>query len=681
VHKGVPIPAARWDGLSAAAGVTQGLDEWGFRLTRRAAAMREEASWDTVDGEEQLAPRQSALLAEARQSETLLDFLTDINAALGTSPSGWLKWASWAKGLLHRLVGGPGAFGEWPIEERTAATAVEEAIDQLAVLEELSVPFTMATAKSALAAELSASAPQITRFGVGVWVAPVSAVVGHQFDVLYVIGMNDGHFPAPPGDDVLIPDREREDAQLHDEIPLRGGRSVAMRRDYLAALAGAQTVVLSYPRGNQRDGRALRPSRWALDTLVEITEPKARLYSNDLESLAPTDRYRIQPSYLSAVASGGAPMSLADRNVRSLLLWQGSGKKVADHFLCEESGPLQRGTEMLAGRARGFTRFDGRLTDILPGHDLVPHQLSATRLESFAACPRRYFFESVLSVFPRPTDEQLYAIDRMARGTLLHRILELYVEPHVDQHAEDASGPIFKTVDLLAIAEEQMADFESRGLSGPTASWTVEKVRIRRELRHFAAVDREWRTTEGLVTTGVEHRFGYDEVPAVMVATAGHRPVSFRGSIDRVDVTPDGTPVVSDYKTGRSDRFKKIEDDDFAGGTALQLAVYGLAVRADARHPVRSSYWFVSERGGFARHGYTLTPDREARFSEVVGVLADTMSHGQFPANPVGSGRVQLENCTYCAYNDVCPGDREAGWARSREDPALAAYVELAEST
>jgi len=188
-------------------------------------------------------------------------------------------------------------------------------------------------------------------------VASVGAVVGLSLDVLYVVGMNDGVFPGRPSDDVLLPDREREEAQVASDgsMPLRGQRGRTLWRDYLAALAGAQLRVLSYPRGNQRDGRDLRPSRWLLDSLGPLSGSKERLYSSDMDRIPQSEHYRVAASYIGAVAAEGTPISLDDRDTRSLLRWTNDQHALGDHWLPPEVPQLERGLAFLDGARSEFT--------------------------------------------------------------------------------------------------------------------------------------------------------------------------------------------------------------------------------------------------------------------------------------------------------------------------------------
>jgi RecB family exonuclease len=334
--------------------------------------------------------------------------------------------------------------------------------------------------------------------------------------------------------------------------------------------------------------------------------------------------------------------------------------------------------DLALGRRAGFTRYSGNVGEGASGIGLVPNVLSATRLEQFSNCPRRYFFESVLRVVPRPTAERQLAADRVELGTLLHRILERFVKPVVGMAGGAGTEAHLRLEKLLAIAAAEIKAFERDGLSGPGATWRVERTRFVRALRAFAAAEREWRAEAGLITEGVETEFGEPRQNPVIVP--GPVPVSFRGKIDRTDLRADGVRVVTDYKSGGSSHYKGIEKDHFLGGTALQLAVYGLAAGASADRPVVSEYWCVGDRGGLQRFEVPVTPEVITELGQVVEVLTETMAGARFPANPGEPGNIRAGHCQWCPFDAICPNDRLREWEKAKQHPSLARYAELAGS-
>ena len=163
------------------------------------------------------------------------------------------------------------------------------------------------------------------------------------------------------------------------------------------------------------------------------------------------------------------------------------------------------------------------------------------------------------------------------------------------------------------------------------------------------------------------------------------RALRFRGRADRLDITGDGTLHVVDYKTGKlSDSYRAITDDDpVAGGTKLQLPVYGLAARAYHGHagtPVRAEYWFATSRGEFKRKGYEITEDVLARASVTVGAIVEGIEAGRFPAHPEDRKSTNVYvSCHSCDPDALGVVELRRQWERKRHDPAMAPYAQLAE--
>ena len=93
--------------------------------------------------------------------------------------------------------------------------------------------------------------------GEGVLVGPVSMGVGLDLDLVVVLGLAEGVFPAAPRDDSLLPDRER--AVAAGELVLRSSFIERRHRELLAALAGASRHLLCVPRGDLRGSKERVP--------------------------------------------------------------------------------------------------------------------------------------------------------------------------------------------------------------------------------------------------------------------------------------------------------------------------------------------------------------------------------------------------------------------------------------
>lgn len=670
---GQPVPAAGWDVESRHAGVVAGASQWDERLTRQHGVLERRRAEAEAEGD---APEWAVRRAE--RSIELVDSLRMFVAELARSvieqrhPT-WTDHGAWAKDMLLRYLGPASRTARWPDAERECWTTVLEALDHIGQLDELGLPVDLTTFRRALERELARPSAPTRAFGDGVFVAPLRSFDGVVLDAVLVVGLAEGLLPGREHDDALLPERERSAAGPALE---RRDRVADQHRSLLAALACTDANrTLLFPRADLRRGRTYLPSRWLLDAAARLAG--TTVWSEDLEHLPrQTSAVQVVASFAGGLQAS-EPASLLDRDLGRLLAWQQRGGQPVDHPLAGALPRLGRGLRIQSLRTGStFSAFDGNV-DPASVPALSPDEpLSATSLQDFALCPRKHLLGRVLRVAAVDRPEEIDAISASNRGTLVHEILEDYVN--------DVKGGGPRHVDsLLAFADRRFQAWEADGLTGRRLRWRYDQQLIRRELRRFAELD----ARENLQPLATEHAFG-SVVPAVRVELRGGSVLSFKGSADRIDRTRDGGLMVTDYKTGGDSTYNDIEETTVARGTRLQLPIYGLAAQEHyglEGHPVHARYWFISEKAGFIEHGYDLDEERLTTFVEAVTVIADAITSGQFPARPgepsAQPGVPGWENCRYCEYDPVCPAERGRQWERKRADPSLRAYVALAEGT
>jgi ATP-dependent helicase/DNAse subunit B len=315
--------------------------------------------------------------------------------------------------------------------------------------------------------------------------------------------------------------------------------------------------------------------------------------------------------------------------------------------------------------------------------NLVPaHAVSPTSLESWATCPFQYFLGHVLRIGTVERPEETETISALDRGTLVHGVLEEFLRTVAPRVTPDQVWSPDEHALLVRIAVRHADEAEAAGLTGRPLLWKLARRQIMREVLGFLARDEELRRTHGVLASaaGVELAFGLPgaSTPAVPVDLAG-ATVEFRGRIDRIDQSPDGSKVVVyDYKTGRSTSSPELAAA-LGRGTKLQLAIYALAARRMAPDAsVEAYYWYL--RNGEVG-GYPLDAEHEAVFGAVAGEIVQGIEHGVFPAYP-GEPRVDRhswDNCLYCPFDQVCPPGRAQTWERMRDDPQVVGFRRLAE--
>jgi len=161
------------------------------------------------------------------------------------------------------------------------------------------------------------------------------------------------------------------------------------------------------------------------------------------------------------------------------------------------------------------------------------------------------------------------------------------------------------------------------------------------------------------------------EFADLAVPLADGASMTFRGKIDRIDTTSGSRRVrVIDYKTGK--HFWKAEEQ-FKGGTELQLAIYNQAARvAYPDHEVAEAvYYYSTAAGDYKRKVCAATPEVEETLRSVLVTLDGLAAAGVFP--PVA------DNCRFCDFQTLCGPFRENRALRKSADPRLASFKRLRE--
>ncbi len=656
-------PARAWERISRAAGVVDDGD-WNRRLATFAAEQRLRAGEADRDERDRLAEH---LRRDADRAEQLAAFVKGLRADLASvaSAGSWSAMVEAVHALTRRYLGDERHRWRWPEEEQRAAERVEEALDRLAGLDAVAGPAgpdpldrpaspSMEVFLRTLDGELEASLRRVGRFGDGVLVGHVSMAVGIELDRVIILGMAEGAFPPRRLEDSLLPDDERRAAG--GELPLRAERVHDDHRQLLAAIAAATEATLSFPRGDLRRHGDRIASRWLLDDAAGLSSrdsgrDSARdsghdpIFTDDLAALTGAWLSHV-PSYAAGLARVQFPATSQELRLAAML---------RDPRPVIDADPvLGLGVELVrARRSDQFTRFDGNLACLAgmedrpgrasrplrtgrtghtghTGHPEGPSLLdytggsatSATRLQVWAECPHAFFMQYLLGVEVVEDPERTLEMNPLDKGSLIHQILEKFVG---EQIAAGRSGP-WRGAErdrLLAIAEEKFEEYADRGVTGRALFWRRDRSRILADLERLAAEDHHGRPLH------TELRF--DDI---LFPLPDGRSVRFRGAMDRVDDTGDGSARVTDYKTGSTRGYQGLSaDDPHQRGTHLQLAVYGTAAQQLLSRPtVDAEYWFITEKGNFQRIGYRLSPEIQSEVGAALATIVEGINVGAFPS-------------------------------------------------
>ncbi len=693
--RGGQVSATQWDLISRQAGIVRGREQWSDRLDRYGARMSELASRSAELGEMSEA-KVAGLRQQAGASQALKGFIAKLAADVEPPRDGssWAKFSSWARGLMQAYFD---RRVELPAAEADSEQRIAELLQELEGADDLEAGPSLSVFVQAVSEALESAMGRLGPTGQGVFVGPLGAAIGLEFELVHVVGMVEGALPPKTRDDPLVPDRERRRAGGQEQgLALQQARRDEERYDYLAALATGGRRVLSFPVSDPAGGRAQHPSRWFLEEAAALEG--APVYTFTLHAMSDRPWLSRISSDESSFETGDheTPADLHDYDVASVWRWRRARRRVALHPLVGATH-LGRGLELDAGRrSHRLTPWDGDVSGATTGtQGIDPTEQpsdSPSSLERWARCPFSHLLANELGLGALERPEEITTISPADKGLLIHRVLEHFFSEVTEQGAfPRASQPWSEDhrATLHRVAARAFGDVESSGATGKAVLWELERHDILSDLDSFLEADSRQREHFGTATAHVESRFGMADSgsarswPAASIELPDGGGLRFHGLIDRVDVTESGDEaLVIDYKTGSAAPYRGVADDRIDRGQRLQLPVYSLAVRGalGSQVNVRAAYWFVSHRGG-----YKMVPSEPVAldavldgFEGAVSTIVSGVRGGLFPANPGQPDRGSFENCRYCDFDSLCPANRDVSWRRTQSDPRLSAYTKLA---
>ena len=323
----------------------------------------------------------------------------------------------------------------------------------------------------------------------------------------------------------------------------------------------------------------------------------------------------------------------------------------------------------------GMIGSDPEIPPILAARYPADTVWSATTLEDYITCPFRFYLRHVLGTEPLPEEER--DLSATAYGTVVHAVCQRFYTDWMTDHAT-GPGPGEKeeaTARILAEAEVVLASHARAG-----AAWEAG-------MEVFLGTDgagpglfeefvlQETGTRDApFVPSLFEAGFGtpnrpesiQDDPVALPVPGEDGEELLLRGVIDRVDMMPDGTFLVTDYKTGSHPNQAAI-----LAGEALQLALYIRALEVVTGAAGAGASYYEMKRRGVAnsvvvhdtRFADALTPYNPKRLKKDAPPFPEVVDNAVVAAARatagIRAGRFPLAadaaTCPgYCEYSHIC---------------------------
>lgn len=388
----------------------------------------------------------------------------------------------------------------------------------------------------------------------------------------FLLGFNEGQFPARIAEDTIFGDAERRFlasrganlGRTRDECQL-DERTLA----YIAVTRPSELLRISYCAADEAN-RALEPSSYLVYVLSALPG------------------ICIEPIVDDAVAIS-TRSQLARRLALSIRNWATDRSPVGDAakwlsiYEWARSKAEPRTRAAVASAMRALQPIEPVTLSAEAAEALwpPPYLTSITRLEKMAACPFQHFAAYGLRLSERARHE----ISQQHLGNLYHTVLQQFVNELMETGKQ--LGDMTDTEILNAcnrLCDQAMKLYaDSLGLSDDEIRKTTW--RFGRELPFALRAHRELLGKSPLRPVMTEKWFGLNpgDLPAIEL-TLKNNIVHVRGKIDRVDFVQSGgerLAVVFDYKRTTERRLRL---DMVYHGLALQLLAYLLVLR-DANGP------------------------------------------------------------------------------------------------
>ena len=378
---------------------------------------------------------------------------------------------------------------------------------------------------------------------------------------LFILGANDGTFPAVPSAGALLSDSERE---------FLNARGISVAPDtkrlisdaefsvYAAATVPREKLFISYTV-SEEDGTGMRPAMFV--SKVRRTFPKLSAEHNlDKE----------EPSPLLTATSASAAYNYLLTHIHE------QSKNPLIDQLSDMLSQMPEYAEKLS-RAKEYAAFSntaGTLSkeavQCLYGDTLYG---SVSRFERYAACPFSFFIEYGL----RAKERKILKVEAPDIGSLLHEVVEKFaLEIH---HCGKSFGTVTQeeqTAITDALIDEMFGAMYIKNIYGAGRLDALKK-RLKSLVSKSVWALCEHVASGEFVPSAFEVQFGADgELPPVTVPLPDGGQVILTGRIDRLDTFSENGNLylkIIDYKSGT----KGYSLADIFNGTTLQLAVYMIA--------------------------------------------------------------------------------------------------------
>ena len=395
---------------------------------------------------------------------------------------------------------------------------------------------------------------------------------------IVVVGANDGVIPQGGSGSGLF--AEQEEARLAEK-GFEACKSEQVRREeerlaiYRNLSRPDAELWISYTASDE-NGAALRPSE-LIEDIMKIF-PYKKIGRDILNSGHTEDLVGGRTSTLRHLADAKVKAkegASADPLWNDVLGWYRSNEPETTATILEGLGFDNKADPI--GEELSDIMLSGRSAD----------SVSASRLESYAGCPFRYFVDYGL----KPEERRIFETGSREIGDVYHDSL-MKITSDLTEHSlwdtvtdEQLSEMIHRTV---GAERREYGD----GVFGYSGSDSYRADRVEKTLMEAIEILVKHARAGKIAGSRYEQVFGRrSDIPPLEVE-AGGKKIYIEGKIDRLDLLENGRVKIIDYKSGQ----KTLTDTSIRTGYSLQLMLYMKAAQEGKREPAGVFYFYLGTK-------------------------------------------------------------------------------------
>lgn len=397
-----------------------------------------------------------------------------------------------------------------------------------------------------------------------VLVSSIDRMKSHNAKALFIIGINDGVFPAAITDEGILTDGERESLKAVGIELDHDTRTKVFEEQFLVYTALTSTskfLRLSYPIADH-EGRTMRPS--IIISRVKKVFPNIKQLSNIIN-------IDTQEENLKLISM---PVPTFNEMINAIKKWD-TLKKVDPVWLDVYRWYAKNDvwTDKLKRTLSGlyYTNQAGRIAPYkikkLYGNKMY---LSVSRLEKYSACPFAYFVQYGL----KAKERKVHGFEALDLGTFMHNVLDRFSKAVEDEGLTWRSIDKEWCSDAISIIVDDMINRIPGYVLNSTPKYRYLSERLKRILANAVWVIAEHVKRSSFEPVGHEVGFGDGEkYPPIKIILSNGEEINLIGRIDRVDIFEkdnDAYIRIIDYKSGS----KSLDLTEVFYGLKLQLLIY-----------------------------------------------------------------------------------------------------------